>query len=219
VQGGVVAAAPAQCLFTAATDAWAMPWTVSVNLRLRADVPAPPELRPRLVAPLWNTGAGGNGGANWGVTFDQHYNDGTNFPPRSVPIPSWAKRATLFSVITGHGSDDNNCAEFCVTTHEVTVAGVAHSETFDNAGTDEGCAYQTLNGALPNEHGTWLYGRDGWCDGIAVRPWVLDVTADIDFSKAAVDVSYRGLFEGKDPNPKPQTNMPYIIVHMQLVWS
>ena len=75
------------------------------------------------------------------MTFDQHYNDGTHFPPRSVPIPSWATRATLYSVITGHGSDDNNCAEFCVTTHEVTVAGVAHSETFDNAGTDEGCAY------------------------------------------------------------------------------
>ena len=154
--GGAAVAAPAQCLFTAATDAWAMPWTVTLNLRLSAEPPAPPARRPRLVAPLWNTGAGGNGGANWGATFDQHYNNGVNFPPRSVAIPSWATRATLYSVITGHGSDNFNCAEFCVTTHEITVGGAVHSETFDNAGTDEGCAYETLNGALPNEHGTWL---------------------------------------------------------------
>ena len=95
----------------------------------------------------------------------------------------------------------------------VTVAGVVNSETFENAATDEGCAYQTLNGALPNEHGTWLYGRDGWCDGNAVRPWVVDITTDVDFSAAAVNLTYRGLFEGKDPNPQPQVNMPYIIVH------
>ena len=52
-----------------------------------------------------------------------------------------------------------------------------------------------------------------------MRPWVVDVTRDVDFSKAAVNVSYRGLFEGKDPNPKPQANMPYIILHTQLVWA
>jgi hypothetical protein len=111
-------AAPTKCLFTAATDAWAMPWTVSVSLRLGTAPPAPPALRPRLVVPLWNSGAGGNGGENWGVVFDQHYNNGVNFPPRSVPVPSWATRATLHSVLTGHGADNNTCAEFCVTSHE-----------------------------------------------------------------------------------------------------
>ena len=208
-----------KCLFTAATDAWAMPWTVTVNLHLGTAPPAPPALRPRLVSPLWSTGAGGNGGLNWGVSFDQKYNDGVNFPPRSVSIPSWATRATLHSVITGHGSDNNNCAEFCVTEHEIAVAGAVHRVEYDNAGTDEGCAYQTLNGALPNEHGTWLYGRDAWCDGSAVRPWIEDVTQDIDFSAAAVNVTYRGLFNNKDPNPDPQTNMPYMIVHSYLVWA
>jgi len=212
-------AAGGKCLFTAATDSWAMPWTVTVNLRLGSAPLAPPALRPRAVVPLWNTGSGGNGGANWGAVFDQHYNNGVNFPPRTVAVPAWATRATLHSVITGHGSDNNNCAEFCVTSHEMTVGGTVHSVTYDNAGTDEGCAYQTLNGALPNEHGTWLYGRDAWCDGNAVRPWVLDVSPDIDFASGAVNVTYRGLFEGKDPNPNPQTNMPYQIVHSYLVFA
>lgn len=28
----------------------------------------------------------------------------------------------------------------------------------------------------PNEYGTWLYGRDGWCNGRPVQPFVADVT-------------------------------------------
>ena len=198
------------CTFHMATDAWAMPWYTSLSLRLFSDSAVP---QPQSVVPLWNTGAGGNGGSNWGCIFDQFYNNGTCFPPRVVTIPRGAKQALLHSVITGHGSDNNNCAEFCVTTHEVTVAGMVHAETFENAGTDIGCAQQTLNGALPNEHGTWLYGRNGWCDGSAVRPWVVDITGDVDWAGGSFTVSYRGLFEGKDPNPSPQTNMPYIIVH------
>ena len=65
--------APAlQCLFTAATDSWALPWTVSMKLHLSstaaADAPT-----ARALVPLWNTGSGGNGGANWGITFDKDY--------------------------------------------------------------------------------------------------------------------------------------------------
>ena len=217
--GDQQAPAPTKCLFTAATDAWAMPWTVTGALRLgRSAAPAAPVART--VVPLWNTGSGGNGGANWGVTFDKDFNNGVNFEERSVSIPSWGPtRATLHAVITGHGSDNNNCAEFCVTTHVVTVSGVQHEETFENAGTDEGCTLHTLSGALPNEHGTWLYGRDGWCDGSAVRPWIIDITPDIDFAQPSFNVTYVGLFNGANPNPQPQTNMPYIIVHIYVVFS
>ncbi len=34
-------------------------------------------------------------------------------------------------------------------------------------------------GVEPNEHGTWLYGRDGWCDGQDVKQWVIDVTSQV----------------------------------------
>ena len=35
---------------------------------------------------------------------------------------------------------------------------------------------QVEEGGIPNEHGTWHFGRNGWCDGQNVRPWVVDVT-------------------------------------------
>jgi len=40
----------------------------------------------------------------------------------------------------GHGSDDQNCAEFCVTSHTFLVNGAAHTVTFREAGTEWGCA-------------------------------------------------------------------------------
>jgi cyclophilin family peptidyl-prolyl cis-trans isomerase len=207
-----------KCSFTMATDAWAMPWYPSLFLRLSTIPNAP--LSSKQIVPLWNTGAGGNGGENWGCVFDQKYNDGTCFPNRTVSIPSGATRAHIHSVITGHGSDNNNCAEFCATSHVITVNNEhIHEETFDNAGTNVGCTLATLSGALPNEHGTWPYGRDGWCDGSAVRPWIFEITNDIDFSSNSFDVSYKGLFNGETPNPNPQTNMPYMIVHIYVSFS
>ena len=32
-------------------------------------------------------------------------------------------------------------------------------------GTQWGCAERVALGSVPNEHGTWQYGRAGWCDG------------------------------------------------------
>jgi hypothetical protein len=40
----------------------------------------------------------------------------------------------------GHGSDDQNCAEFCVTSHTFLVNGAAHTVAFREAGTEWGCA-------------------------------------------------------------------------------
>lgn len=40
---------------------------------------------------------------------------------------------------------------------------------FPTAGTQFGCADAVPNGSVPNEHGTWMYGRNGWCDGQQVR--------------------------------------------------
>ena len=216
--GDQAAGAPATCAFTAATDAWSMPWFPSLSLRLDR-APAPARAPARALTSLWQTGAGGNGGIAWGVAFDARYNDGENFPPRAVDVPRGATRATLHAVFTGHGSDNNNCAEFCVTTHAVTIGATTFAETFEAAGTDEGCTNATAAGALPNEHGTWLYGRDGWCDGSAVRPWVVDVTGAVDWAAGRVNVSYRGTFRGADPAPPPQENMPYIIVHAYISWA
>ena len=122
-----------------------------------------------------------------GGTFDNQYNNRT---PIDFTVPSGAKYIQLEAVITGHGfvilsvptkaihdttnsSDENGCGEFCVTQHVFTFNQQFNaSVTFSEAGNQFGCADNVPYGVEPNEHGTWYYGRDGWCDGQDVRPWV-----------------------------------------------
>jgi hypothetical protein len=46
-----------------------------------------------------------------------------------------------------------------------TVNGAEHAVSFDDAGSAWGCTRAVPLGSLPNEHGTWMYGRNGWCAG------------------------------------------------------
>lgn len=68
-------------------------------------------------------------------------------------------------------------------------------------GTPKGCADHVPAGVIPNEHGTWLYGRDGWCDGQQVDGWQIDVTNHVTTSSQN-RLQYYGWFNGTDPNPK-----------------
>ncbi len=129
-----------------------------------------------------------------GGDFGPGYNDGRL--PVTVPIPADAARVTLAVVATGHGgADPGNCAEFCTTTHHFTVNGVEHVVSFPGAGSAEGCMLQTVQGTVPNQYGTWWYGRNGWCPGREVAMQVIDVTAQAPAGTDAV-VEYRSLYDG-----------------------
>ena len=101
-----------------------------------------------------------------------------------------------------HGSDNNGCAEFCVTSHHFIVNGHSNVKVFKNAVTAMGCANRVSDGAVPNEHGTWLYGRDGWCCGMDVVPWVVDIKNQVHVGDYFINkVRYFGWFNGSDPHP------------------
>jgi hypothetical protein len=51
---------------------------------------------------------------------------------------------------------------------------------------------------VPNQGGTWWFGRGGWCPGQQVTPWVEDLTASVTPGQTAT-LSYRGLRGGSDP--------------------
>ncbi|XP_061174811.1 uncharacterized protein LOC133183952 [Saccostrea echinata] len=188
------------CKFTMKTAPWAMPWIPSLNLRLykRNDSISPSE-----TFVLYQPGA----------TFDIHYN--SHFKPYSFTPPIDVKKVVIFAVITGHGSDENGCGEFCVTSHHFSVNGHINNITFSEAGTPLGCANQVLNGVEPNEHGTWLYGRNGWCDGRNVFPWVIDITQQVSLGKNN-QITYFGWFNGTVPNPKQNPGM--ISIYSYLVY-
>ena len=56
--------------------------------------------------------------------------------PQALPVVHIAKSRCG----AGHGSDNENCAEFCVTRHTFLVNGAQHTVTFREAGTEWGCA-------------------------------------------------------------------------------
>jgi hypothetical protein len=86
----------------------------------------------------------------------------------------------LATVITGHGmSNPGNCAEFCDTDHHFYVNGNDNVRDFPMAGNQLGCQDQIVEGTVPNQYGTWWYGRGGWCPGKQVDVVMIDVTDQV----------------------------------------
>jgi Peptide-N-glycosidase F, C terminal/Secretion system C-terminal sorting domain len=85
--------------------------------------------------------------------------------PKSIYIPGGpvVDRVELKNIITGHGSDGNQCAEFCSNYYEVYANNqyVTQQQLWrDNCG---------RNPVSP-QTGTWVYDRANWCPGQAVQP-------------------------------------------------
>ncbi|XP_078454085.1 uncharacterized protein LOC144720862 [Lampetra planeri] len=178
------------CNLTLRTVPWAKPWRPTLNLRFSRRTQLPDgALFPVKVKPLFTGG-----------TFNSSYNK--KYLPVLFSIPPATVKVELYAVITGHGSDEHGCGEFCVTSHHFVVnRKFTNSITFSNAGTPLGCAQRVTAGVVPNEHGTWLYGRNGWCDGQEVEPWRVDITSQVERA-ASNTITYYGWFNGSDPNPK-----------------
>ena len=108
--------------------------------------------------------------------FDENYN--SHFEPVKTEIAGEVKKAKIFAYITGHGqsSEQANCAEFCQFESVFTVNGTDFTIDFKNAGTSAGCFEEVKNGVVPNQYGSWPYGRAGWCPGKDVKLIEIDVT-------------------------------------------
>ena len=175
------------------------PYEVTLNMRL---FQRHEDLRAFETIPLFT---GGN--------FDTHYNE--NHPPKSLRVPPKFKKAELVTAITGHGMQEpGNCAEFCDTTHRFWLNGTAVERHFSRAGTEFGCMQEVDKGTVPNQYGTWWYGRSGWCPGREVTLLRQDVTALIRPGQDN-EIRYEGFFQGK-PYPTGGANF---LVSSFLVFS
>lgn len=149
-------------------------------------------VRPVAIEYLWSGGG-----------FNESYNDGREtkvFTPGAE-----VKRVDVLSLVTGHGygQDKANCAEFCNHQHQFTVnGGDAFMQEFPEAGSAYGCAEQVESGTVPNQYGTWVLGRGGWCPGRHVDPWSADITASVDL-EGSNSLDYRGLYRGETYVPEP----------------
>jgi hypothetical protein len=121
-------------------------------------------LRPVSVVPLWT-------GGDWNPSYDAMH------PPMRVSVPADIRRVELYTLVTGHGGvQPTNCAEFCNHEHRFNVGGTELLRSFPEARSPDACARRVGEGVVPNQHGTWYFGRGGWCPGHDVAPWVRDVT-------------------------------------------
>src|SRR5690606_16150632 len=81
---------------------------------------------------------------------------------KSYTVPSGTNVAEAKMNITGHGGDDNSCAEFCPNVYTLTLNGnqLVQQPFFrtDCSGND-----------MYPQSGTWVFSRAGWCPGDLVK--------------------------------------------------
>lgn len=129
-----------------------------------------------------------------GGSFNANYNKDRK--PVTFTAPAKTSKAQIFAYITGHGmGGTNNCAEFCNHVHTFTVNGKKYVKAHPEADDIIGCYKQINAGVVPNQFGTWPYGRGGWCPGLDVKPFVVDVTKEL--VSGTNTITYDGTLSGK----------------------
>ena len=131
--------------------------------------------------------------------FNEEYN--TKFEEITLDIPANAKKVFISAYITGHGngSEQENCAEFCKFESIFNVNGTDFEIDFDNAGTDRGCFDLVNEGVVPNQSGSWPFGRAGWCPGQDVKLINIDITDNV--ITGTNTFAYKGFLDGEIYKP------------------
>lgn len=109
--------------------------------------------------------------------YDGYYSYGNTSDPienhlvaKNFQYDSPATKAYVKNTISGHGSDDNGCGEFCSKYYNLKINGAqaAQKQLWKSD-----CG---LNDIYP-QTGTWLYERANWCPGQTVYPIKHDITS------------------------------------------
>jgi len=142
-----------------------------ITLKLRLHHGTPSNGSPQEIYPIWNGT----------VQFNPSYND--NRPPQVFSVPENATKVEFVAYITGHGWGSAgcfNCCEFCNSRHIFEINGGVYEfdKDYPNASSSNYCMQPStiVQGVIPNQGGTWGYGRAGWCPGMDVHPYITDIT-------------------------------------------
>lgn len=109
--------------------------------------------------------------------YDGYYAFGKTADPienhlteKSMIYSAPGAKAMIKNIISGHGSDDADCSEFCSKYYQLKLNGsmISQKQIWRND-----CG---LNDVYP-QTGTWLYERANWCPGAVVWPIYHDVSS------------------------------------------
>ena len=142
-----------------------------LTLKLRLYHADDNEITPKEFIPIWDGT----------VQFNPDYGD--NRPPQIFSVPENAVKIEFVAYLTGHGWGSAgcfNCAEFCNSRHDFSINGGEYEffRPHPNASSNNYCMSLGAieQGVIPNQYGTWGYGRAGWCPGQDVAPYITDIT-------------------------------------------
>ena len=127
----------------------------------------------------------GTGGYRYGFSSDPIEDYLTSKTFGVFPTTAEAK---FRMVATGHGFGDDggnpdNCAEFCDKYYSVKVDG---TQRFQNVVWKNDCATD----AIPDQTGSWLYNRAGWCPGSKAQVFDDYLSPYISGSQITIDVDW-----------------------------
>ncbi|MBA2613546.1 MAG: T9SS type A sorting domain-containing protein [Bacteroidetes bacterium] len=103
----------------------------------------------------------------YGKTIDPIEN---HLTPKTFSYTTPVTKAFIKNSVSGHGSDDNNCSEFCSKYYDLKInnVNVSQKQLWRNT-----CG---LNNIYP-QTGTWVYDRANWCPGAVVWPIYHDLSS------------------------------------------
>lgn len=104
-------------------------------------------------------------------------------PPLARTAPNGTVSAEVKLNISGHGSDNNGCGEFCANSYSLSLDGNSLvTQPFFR--TDCG-----LNELYP-QSGTWVYSRANWCPGALIRTFSHQLTGITAASNYSLGMSF-----------------------------
>ncbi|MCB9682098.1 MAG: hypothetical protein H6733_11590 [Alphaproteobacteria bacterium] len=157
--------------FRSSIDTWVgggQGWNVSLTLHYTGGTP---DRVPLAVVPVLN---------QWVDYGDPAHPPEEQAPPVAVTPPEGATTMALRAMVSGHGQGSlDNCAEFCITKHTLTVGDAEDRWRVwrDDCGDNR----------VSNQAGNWRPSRAGWCPGDKVTPHTFEVPVT---EGTAVDVGW-----------------------------
>ncbi|BAV08351.1 hypothetical protein FLA_4387 [Filimonas lacunae] len=107
-----------------------------------------------------------------------------HFAAQNVTVPAGTQQAAIKFTVTGHGSDENYCSEFCSKYYDVYAANNLLARKYiwkDNCGSND----------LYPQSGTWVYNRANWCPGELIYPNIHPITVATPGSILPIDINFQ----------------------------
>jgi hypothetical protein len=108
----------------------------------------------------------------------------THVLPYNLTAPTGTQNAEMRFTVTGHGSDNLGCSEFCSRYYQVKQNGTT---------TEQRNIWKADCGSnnLYPQSGTWIYNRANWCPGEQVAPAAHKLTGIVAGTNFTADVDFQ----------------------------